>query len=192
MDYALSLHLWWSKWYGFKFSDQLSAHEYENNWVNECPLWSGKPDKNLVGDRVAISKSHKEVYQHPSNFPKINISVVIIFCVMIRCSDLVGCHRFFRAKWRWRQHDPQKCWYPTTSQHRVIKQKTRTWILIDVKIPNFANVSPPVTPAFNSEQETRNISWPLKYNFSAQDPEGKMEKKLRRKRENKMRREILR
>jgi hypothetical protein len=35
----------------------------------------------------------------------------------------------------WRQHDPPKRWYPTTSSHGVTIQKTATWIFIVVKTP---------------------------------------------------------
>jgi hypothetical protein len=30
--------------------------------------------------------------------------------------------------WRWRQHGPLKCWYPTTTLHGITTQKTlSTW-----------------------------------------------------------------
>jgi len=32
----------------------------------------------------------------------------------------------------WRQHGPQKCWYPTISLNSVITQRTITWFLISV------------------------------------------------------------
>jgi hypothetical protein len=31
------------------------------------------------------------------------------------------------SPWRWRQHEPLKCWYPTTTLHGVTTQKTSTW-----------------------------------------------------------------
>jgi len=37
------------------------------------------------------------------------------------------------SPWRWRQHGPPECWYPATSLHSVITQKTMTWIFITVK-----------------------------------------------------------
>jgi len=60
---------------------------------------------------------------------------------MTLCSDVVGYQCFIHPlpeafqramlcqslPWRWRQHD-LKCWYPTTSLHSVITQKTTTWI----------------------------------------------------------------
>jgi len=38
--------------------------------------------------------------------------------------------------WRWRQQGPLKCWYPVTSLHGIITQKTVTWIFITVKTSN--------------------------------------------------------
>jgi hypothetical protein len=35
----------------------------------------------------------------------------------------------FTLPWRWRQHEPLKCWYPTTTLHGVTTQKTSTWNL---------------------------------------------------------------
>jgi hypothetical protein len=31
------------------------------------------------------------------------------------------------SPWRWRQHGPLKCWYPTTILHGVTTRKTLTW-----------------------------------------------------------------
>jgi len=36
----------------------------------------------------------------------------------------------FTLPWKWRHHGLLKCWYPTTSLHDVITQKTKTWLFL--------------------------------------------------------------
>jgi hypothetical protein len=38
--------------------------------------------------------------------------------------------------WRWRQHGPLKCWYPTTTLHSVTTQKIETLNITAVKASN--------------------------------------------------------
>jgi len=38
------------------------------------------------------------------------------------------------SPWRWRQYGPPKRWYPATSLHGIVTQKTTTWIFTTVKI----------------------------------------------------------
>jgi hypothetical protein len=53
-----------------------------------------------------------------------------------------------------RQHDAPKRWYPTTSLHGLIAQKTSTWIFIAVKTRKLAT-SISVLTAFVKELRTR-------------------------------------
>jgi len=32
--------------------------------------------------------------------------------------------------WRWRQHEPLKHWYPSTTLHSITTQKNSTWLLL--------------------------------------------------------------
>jgi hypothetical protein len=40
---------------------------------------------------------------------------------------VVGYQRFRSPPWRWRQHGPPKCWYPTTALYGITTQRTSTW-----------------------------------------------------------------
>jgi len=62
-----------------------------------------------------------------------NFNYVKVFWFMM-CSVVVG-----RWRWRRRQHGPLKCWYLTTTLHRVTTQKTSTWTFSAVKTSNLAS-----------------------------------------------------
>jgi len=63
---------------------------------------------------------------------------VVVFWVVTLCSNMVehlcfkepcclslqGEIEYSTLYWRWRQQDPVKCWYPTTSLHGITMQKT--------------------------------------------------------------------
>jgi hypothetical protein len=49
--------------------------------------------------------------------------------VLLSCDTMLPTS----SRWRWRQHGPPKCWYPTKSLHGVTTQKAVTGIFITVK-----------------------------------------------------------
>jgi len=61
---------------------------------------------------------------------------VAVFWLVAPCGDIVGypylrgpcCFNLQGEVWRWRQHGPLKCGYPTTPLHIVTTQKTVTYI----------------------------------------------------------------
>jgi len=44
---------------------------------------------------------------------------------LLGCDAVLLCYG--RISWRWRQHEPPKRWYPTTTPHGVTTQKTSTF-----------------------------------------------------------------
>lgn len=58
------------------------------------------------------------------------VKIVILFSVFIPCSVMVeyqhsvGPYCLHLQPWGWKQHHPQKCWFPTTTLHCVTTQKT--------------------------------------------------------------------
>jgi len=57
------------------------------------------------------------------------VTCAVVFWVMILCCAAVGYHHL---GWRWWQCGPPKRWYPTTSLHSVIIQKTTRGKLVMV------------------------------------------------------------
>jgi hypothetical protein len=57
---------------------------------------------------------------------------VVLWKVTNVSKDLAAS--IFTSPWRWRQQGPPKRWYPTTSLHGVITQKTATWISIQTPL----------------------------------------------------------
>jgi len=46
-----------------------------------------------------------------TKYDKFNVQVVVCWVAML-CNNVVG-YQYFISHWRWRQHGPLKCWYPT-------------------------------------------------------------------------------
>jgi hypothetical protein len=55
-----------------------------------------------------------------------------IYCVcrngvVFLCELTASTTCIFRVTWRWRQHGPLKCWYPTPTLYGLTKQNTSSW-----------------------------------------------------------------
>jgi hypothetical protein len=68
-----------------------------------------------------------------------------IYTKLIRLGQISWSYSLWRRRkwqvispWRWRQQDPPKRWYPTSSLHRVTIQKNSTWIFTAVKTKSLA------------------------------------------------------
>jgi hypothetical protein len=59
-------------------------------------------------------------------------SPILILLIPSLCQSPLSIHHTLQP-WRWKQHGPPKCWYPTTKLHGAKTQKTTNSVLMHVQ-----------------------------------------------------------